>query len=247
MWLRGNVGGEQVYLLGESGAARASSGRLTLTTQWQRFTCQMSAQPGAWLMGLGTDLRDGTQAATSAQTIYAWGAQVEQGAFPTSYIPTTSVSVTRAADVASMPTNVGWFNASAFTMQAEYFYDNATGVPLLGVSDNAFGENTCYLTTTPSGLNKGGAGGGTAVAGLGPTMNTANKSVGAFTTAQLKACVNGGGVGSFVSTMNAPSGAVRIAFGNDPWLLGSGFNCHYRRASVWNRALSDTEMQTVTT
>src|SRR5437879_11734980 len=34
----------------------------------------------------------------SGQTFYAWGAQVELGASPSSYIPTTTVTVARAAD-----------------------------------------------------------------------------------------------------------------------------------------------------
>jgi hypothetical protein len=42
------------------------------------------------------------QIATSGQSIAAWGAQMEVGTFPTSYIKTTTAAVTRNADVATI-------------------------------------------------------------------------------------------------------------------------------------------------
>ena len=52
---------------------------------------------------------------------YIWGAQLEAGAFATSYIPTVASTVTRAADAASMTgTNFSsWYNQSEGSLYAE--------------------------------------------------------------------------------------------------------------------------------
>ena len=64
-------------------------------------------------------------AGTTGYGFYPWGAQLEAGAFATSYIPTTTAALTRNADVATMTgTNFSdWFNASEGALQI-----NATAI-----------------------------------------------------------------------------------------------------------------------
>ena len=58
--------------------------------------------------------------------IYVWGAQLDAGAFPTSYIPTVASQVTRSADVATVNTLSPWYNAVEGALFVEC---SAIGVP----------------------------------------------------------------------------------------------------------------------
>jgi len=103
---------------------------------------------------------------TGTGTILIWGAQLEAGAFATSYIPTTTATVTRAADVASITgTNFSsWYNqtegtvfgqflrtASTNTQQGRVFsFNDGTNTNLLEIYQTAGSNPSAQITATTS-------------------------------------------------------------------------------------------------
>jgi hypothetical protein len=85
------------------------------------------------------------QAVTAGEYSDAYGAQLEAGAFATSYIPTTTTSLTRNADVVSMTgTNFSdWYNASEGT-----FSIRADLLDAGSLAKNPFGQVYGTATTT---------------------------------------------------------------------------------------------------
>ena len=57
--------------------------------------------------------------ANGADGIYVYGAQLETGSFPTSYIPTSGSAVTRSADVASLAVSEFGYNQDQFSVVVE--------------------------------------------------------------------------------------------------------------------------------
>lgn len=96
-------------------------GEVTVTEEWQRFERAVDiSEPGGDDFFI-FDTRSGTN---TASDIYIWGAQLETGAFATSYIRSNSGSSTsRSADVASINVDQFGYNQSegTITVKAKTF------------------------------------------------------------------------------------------------------------------------------
>lgn len=83
------------YYQGNGTGAGWQTAAVTATSVWQRYSKTFTVGAGA------TDTRVGFSD-IFASRIYMWGAQLELGTSPSSYIPTVSATVTRAADICSI-------------------------------------------------------------------------------------------------------------------------------------------------
>lgn len=98
VWLKGDVGGESIYLCNSTNGANYTCRPLVMTTSWQRFSVSNTKTATFWYVQVGVDLRDTNQTAKGAQTIYLADGQDEVGSFPTSTIVTAGAQVFRASD-----------------------------------------------------------------------------------------------------------------------------------------------------
>jgi hypothetical protein len=261
--------GRSIRLTMSSGVSRCSFG-FNLSTSvitdlseaaWTNRSATMETLANGWfrvsMTGTKTDgttiatelypsndgITDGVYAGDGTSGIYVWGAQIEQGGFVTSYIPTTSTAATRAADAVTALGSLNSLIAGSanpiFSAVVDYkktggnfdydfFIADSTPANMFFVNqsmDNATSPSPNLSAFFPSGISW------SIGAKAGFAQNTSGRSI-----------VAGGG--TVATDANDLSSVVSPAtIGHQSANYGYGY---FRRLAVWNSRLADATLQALT-
>jgi hypothetical protein len=244
-WLKSNTGASQTILLV---VANATVATLTVTPTWQRFSGARTTASGLSNFALrarGTFTGDITD-------ISVWGAQVELGAFASSYIPTTTTSLTRNADSVTMTgTNFSdWYTSGSGTIIVSTLLSAlSTTAAQTSINLGVDGNNQIYLYANNTAgsrdaviVTSGSGQGFNSISGANTTSYT--KQGFAFATNSSAHVINDGSPVTD-ATVTLPSAANTLTIGSNL----SGFNLlngYVAKIMYWPQRLTNAELQAFT-
>lgn len=177
-------------------------------------------------------------------------ANLEAGSFATSYIPTTAVAVTRAADLAAINTLSPWFNSSQGTLFAQFEASANTFTAYVDISNGVTAQNSIHIDND-GGLMRsvyysGSAPVATLSLGAIGTVGAVNKVATSYALNNFTANRNGGSIVS--DTAGAlPVSLSQMNIGADP--SGTAVNVingHLQRITYYPRSMANYELQALT-
>jgi len=179
--------------------------------------------------------------------LYLWGAQLETGAIPTSYIPTTAASATRAADVCSVSGVSGYIGQTEGTLYVEFQASpSGTSSAWFNISDGT-ANNWIFIGKESNTVrvylraNNNVIFSNTSVALTGGVV----KAVIAYKTGDFCAYVNGSSVVSgttaftFSSSLNSIHTGAQVA-------QATGETIRLRAAAIYTTRLSNDQLANLT-
>lgn len=241
---------KQVYINLTTGAVTNTVGTIvsykvdSLANGWFRvsltFTATNEVYPFFGISDNGTNL---TYTGNGTSGIYIWGAQLELGSYATSYIPTTSASVTRNADVISKTGISSLIGQTEGTIFFKYFNTNGLGTIPFRVN----GSDGKFIWIRGTGAMFFGNGSSLIFNDFGtPTANQLYKIAFVYGQNDFKLCVNG----SLISTLT--SGTFTGSFDDiqipalpneDPF----GQQVFINSIALWKTRLTNTQLAQLTT
>jgi len=188
---------------------------------------------------------------TAGEFAYVYGAQLEAGAFATSYIPTVASQVTRAVDVASVNTLSPWYNSVAGTLYAEVDYI-AAAAGGVGDYNSSLSDGTtsniillASVTGTVGQVISGGTTTFNQTVGSRPAIGATQKNALAYAANDANNATNGT-AGTTDTSVTVPTAITKLNLGNRGDSQGY-LNGHLRRLTYHPRRLTNAELQTLTT
>lgn len=230
------------YRCSVTGTPNLSSSGLSTGTWVYMMTGSSTTYPG-----------DGTSG------ILFWGGQVEQGAFPTSYIPTAGLSATRAGDSAIVTPINSFYNQEQGTLFTEARTSRWTINSLMTVvafDQAASASNNTFriIRNGPFGASANDklisvyrSGAGTDAASLQSANGTwpidvVAKVAAAYRVNDFAASLNGSNV--LTDTSGAVTTMDRMWLGN--WAMNEVSNGYIRKVTYWPSRLSNNRLRTLT-
>jgi hypothetical protein len=244
-----------LFDLNGAGTILASSG-----TQGAVTASMMDAGNGWWRLSVSFPLTAATavfvggwvwnSAASTGNGVnglYVWGAQLEAGAFATSYIPTTSAAVTRTADSVSINAAnfSSWFNTARGSFAVEFDTErSAAPSPSVGVLGFSTLDAFVYVANATGQISAfDGAAVSSGIVGVGAG---AHKVASAYTAGSAIAIAADGK--AVISAAHCAAGYTSggtLNIGS----LGTATTVlcgHVKRISYWPRQDTDDQLQALT-
>jgi len=243
-----NVTSSSVDMRWTGGAPGVTDTNFTLGSSFARQSAAAAATTGA------TNIQPAlafviTNGAAIDFTIRVGAPQVETGAFPTSYIPTTGAAATRADDIATMSLG-SWYNASVGSLYTENTWNGVrpSSFPRVVEMDDGTNNNiiTHLVATGVGRVYSAGTAGGVQQWQMGPNVyasNTTFKMASSWSAGSQLYAINGGTPTS-ASAALVPGSLNILRFGRDTGnILQSMW---LSRVMYWPRMLSQDELIQIT-
>jgi hypothetical protein len=234
----------------ESTSSGSLLGSISANLQRYSITRTMGATAARAQTGISLNIPNGI---TIDITLRIAAPQLEQGAFATSYIPTTTTAATRAADSAVVTPIASFYNASEGTLFAEWRSGQSlTGGRVFALNDNTVdnvielvyanvsGLAGAFFFTRVASTNKATA----PTSNPAPVANTDYILIGSYSPAGVFAS-RGGATAVASDNGEYPLSLTHATVGSTA--TGARLNGHIRKIAYWPKRLTNELLEQLTT
>ena len=243
----------ETYFNLSTGAVVSGPGAIqALPNGWYRCSIQSTTTvTSTYYITLASNSSTFSYTGDGTSGIYLWGAQLEAGAFPTSYIPTTTAAATRSADVASITGTAfsSWYRQDEGTVFVSGVSapNNTIAQVCVDISDT-IGNERMFMRRTSAGslgfavvdgaATQADVGAGPVIPGGAPFATAASYRLNSINLA------TSGQIGTEDTSATIPT--------PDRMFIAQNFastqqvNGHIRRLTYWPTRLANTTIQAIT-